>query len=154
MEIAEFQALLKKVTDTIVGKEVGPALGEQLNKEFPAESAVFKDIAAACKTGISEGWLCENEHGGIKYGRPIKPTDDLAGCSVDVVLMNKLKGPHHKHPNGEIDMCIPIEGDAKFDGKGAGWVVYGANTSHSPTVTDGEAIVLYLLPGGAIEFTR
>ncbi|MCW9033412.1 MAG: DUF4863 family protein [Rhodospirillales bacterium] len=154
MTVDEFQALLKKVTTSIEGKTVDAALGEQLNKEFPADSAEFQAIAAGCKTGIEEGWLCENEHGGIRYGRPIKPTDDLAGCSVDVVLMKDLKGPHHKHPNGEIDMVIPTQGDAKFDGKGAGWVVYGPDTAHNPTVTDGEAIVLYLLPGGAIEFTR
>lgn len=35
-----------------------------------------------------------------------------------------------------------------------GWLVYGAGTAHDPTVTGGRALVLYLLPGGAIEFTR
>ena len=42
---------------------------------------------------------------------------------------------------------------ARFDGHGAGWVVYGPGSAHSPTVTGGRALVLYLLPQGAIEFT-
>jgi hypothetical protein len=77
-----------------------------------------------------------------------------ADCSVDVVEMESVKGPHHRHPNGEIDMIMPISPGAKFDGHGAGWLVYGPDTAHNPTVTEGKALVLYLLPGGAIEFTR
>ena len=67
--------------------------------------------------------------------------------------MNNIVGPHHRHPKGEIDMIMPLSGEAKFDGVSQGWLVYGPNSDHSPTVTDGEAIVLYLLPDGAIEFT-
>ncbi len=32
--------------------------------------------------------------------------------------------------------------------------VYEPETAHYPTVTDGKAIVLYLLPDGEIDFTR
>ncbi|MNL76803.1 hypothetical protein D3C87_2028270 [compost metagenome] len=49
---------------------------------------------------------------------------------------------------------MPLTGDARFDGHGAGWLVYGPGSAHRPTVTQGRALVLYLLPGGAIEFTR
>jgi len=31
-------------------------------------------------------------------------------------------------------------------------VVYGAGSEHVPTVTDGAMLILYFLPGGAIEF--
>lgn len=95
--------------------------------------------------------MCEREQGGIKFGRVIKEID---GFSVDVVHMTDVVGPHHRHPNGEIDMVMPIDGAAEFDGHGAGWVVYGADSAHKPTVSGGAALVLYLLPGGAIEFTR
>ena len=47
----------------------------------------------------------------------------------------------------------PAVATARFDGHGAGWVVYGPGSAHSPTVTGGRALVLYLLPQGAIEFT-
>jgi hypothetical protein len=68
--------------------------------------------------------------------------------------MNDCVGPHHSHPNGEIDLVMPLEGDARFDGHAAGWVVYPADSAHFPTVSGGRALVLYLLPGGSIEFTR
>jgi len=49
---------------------------------------------------------------------------------------------------------MPLSPSAKFDGRGAGFLVYPAGSAHSPTVTGGKALVLYLLPEGAIEFTR
>jgi len=33
-------------------------------------------------------------------------------------------------------------------------VVYGPGSAHRPTVRGGKALVLYLLPAGAIEFTK
>jgi hypothetical protein len=78
----------------------------------------------------------------------------LHGFSVDVVDMKDIAGPHHTHPNGEIDLIMPIDGDATFDERPAGWCVYGPGTAHRPTVAHGRALVLYLLPQGAIEFTR
>ena len=51
-------------------------------------------------------------------------------------------------------MIIPESPDAKFDGQGQGWTVYEADSEHYPTVTDGKAIILYLLPAGEIDFTR
>ncbi len=95
--------------------------------------------------------MSDTEAGGIKYGRVIR---ELDGFSVDVVQMKEVAGPHHRHPTGEIDMIMPVRGAAKFDGHGVGWVVYGPDTAHRPTVSDGEALVLYLLPGGEIDFTR
>ena len=67
--------------------------------------------------------------------------------------MADIKGPHHVHTTGEIGAIMPISGDAKFDGMPEGWYVYGPGSAHHPTVTDGDAYVLYLLPDGAIEFT-
>ncbi len=151
MAIEEFQALLSKVTTLVAGEILGDPLAEKLNINFPPDSRVFKDIQQACISAIAEGWMCKHENGGIKFGRVVK---NLDGFSIDVVLMNNVVGPHHRHPNGEIDMIMPLSSGAKFDGIGKGWLVYGPNSDHSPTVTDGEAIVLYLLPDGAIEFTR
>lgn len=68
--------------------------------------------------------------------------------------MADLAGPHHVHPNGEIDLIMPLTAGATFDGHPAGWCVYGPGTAHRPTVAHGRALVLYLLPEGAIEFTR
>jgi hypothetical protein len=65
-----------------------------------------------------------------------------------------VAGPHHTHPLGEIDLIMPMDADARFDGHGAGWLVYPAGSAHPPTVTGGRALVLYLLPEGRIDFTR
>ena len=150
----EFQTLLAPVAARIRGKTLDKALQSDLNQAFPADGETFKVIQRACHDAIAAGWMCNREAGGIRYGRVVKANDALSGCSVDVVEMENLKGPHHRHPNGEIDMIMPISAGAKFDGQGAGWLVYGPDSAHHPTVSDGKALVLYLLPEGAIEFTR
>ena len=61
-------------------------------------------------------------------------------------------GPQHRHGNGEVDLCFTTRGDARFDGHAQGWVVYPPGSVHVPTVTQGEMLILYFLPGGAIEF--
>ncbi len=152
--IDQLQALLKTVTDFMGDSPLDQALEDRLNAKFHADSDTVKAITAACHSGIDAGALCQHEAGGIKFGRAIKPTSELGGCSVDVVYMNNVKGPYHVHPRGEIDLLIPIAADAKFDGRSCPWQVNGAGSQHAPTVTDGDALVLYLLPNGEIEFTR
>jgi hypothetical protein len=73
---------------------------------------------------------------------------------VDVVDMDNVAGGHHRHPTGEIDLVMPVSATATFDGRGAGWLVYEPGSAHVPTVAGGRALVLYLLPQGAIEFTK
>jgi len=149
-----FTDAVSTITTRIAGKAIDGDLQSFLDESFPPGGEAFDDLAELCRQGIDEGWLCDSEHGGIKYGRIIEQGPDTSGFSVDVVLMDDLRGPYHGHPNGEIDMIIPESADARFDGKGQGWMVYAPDTEHYPTVTDGKAIVLYLLPGGAIDFTR
>jgi hypothetical protein len=149
-----FQALIAQVTGAIAGEALDKRLEARLNERFPPGGEVFEAIASACAEAVAGGWMCEREHGGIRFGRVIKPGADTHGFSVDVVDMNDVVGPQHAHPNGEIDMIMPLEGDAKFDGHGRGWLVYEPGSVHRPTVSGGRGYVLYLLPQGAIEFTR
>lgn len=149
-----FRELIVNITGRIAGKPLDEQLEVELNALFPAGGAEYRAVFEACRAAIAAGWMCQREAGGIKYGRVIKPDPETAGFSVDVVDMDGVEGPHHRHPNGEIDLIMPLTGQAKFDGRGAGWLVYGPGSAHSPTVSDGRALVLYLLPGGAIEFTR
>lgn len=148
----EFESLIGSVTQSLKGKPLDEDLAEFLNEAFPPTGEIFQSIKKACHQAIADGWMCKYEAGGIRYGRVIKPKEELEGFSVDVVHMNDIKGPEHVHPNGEIDMVMPITPSALFDGHGEGWCVYSPNSSHFPTVTNGEALVLYLLPDGAIEF--
>ncbi|OIR07091.1 hypothetical protein GALL_106780 [mine drainage metagenome] len=149
-----FSRLISQVTRKIAGRPLDAALAGFLEAEFPASGAIFQDIFEACQAGIEAGWMCAREAGGIKYGRVLKPTAATDGFSVDVVEMEEVAGPHHRHPKGEIDMIMPLAGTPKFDGHGRGWFVYGPGSAHPPTVAGGRALVLYLLPDGAIEFTK
>ncbi len=146
----DFQDLVAPVTLAVQGRVLDSGLAADLNERFPATGLDFQAIQAACAAGIAAGWMCAREQGGIRFGRVIK---DVGGYSVDVVEMADVAGPHHRHPNGEIDMIMPIDRSAQFDGHGAGWVVYGPDSAHQPTVRGGKALVLYLLPGGAIDFS-
>ena len=119
-----------------------------------ATSSTFAELKAAFEAGVAAGWLCDREGGGIRYGRIFKAGPDLHGFSVDVVDMQDIAGPHHTHPLGEIDLVMPLQGDACFDGRPAGWLVCPPGSAHRPTVSQGRALVLYLLPDGQIQFTR
>jgi len=153
MSKTEFEAKMRAVTAAIEGLAIDAGLAARLDELFPAGGEAFAAIESLCHKGVAEGWLCQHENGGVHYSRPIKPSPETAGFSVDIVKMKDLKGPYHGHPNGEIDMVMPIDGGAKFDGHGAGWCVYEPGSRHYPAVSDGEALVLYLLPEGAIDFT-
>jgi len=152
MSKQQFQSMIAEITEAIAGKTLDKALERELNERFPADSEPFHAIERACHAAVEAGWMCDREAGGIKYGRVIDAGPKTHGFSVDVVHMHDVKGPYHRHPNGEVDMIMPISEEAEFDGHGAGWCVYGPDTAHHPTVTDGKALVLYLLPDGAIDF--
>ncbi len=154
MSEADLRQQITELTDAIDGRALDQSLQDWLNENWGADSNRFARLGALCRQGVEEGWLCQHEAGGIRYGRVFKPADDLRRFSVDVVEMDDVVGPHHSHPNGEIDLVMPSEGEARFDGHGAGWVVYPPGSAHHPTVSGGRALVLYLLPEGSIEFSR
>ena len=148
-----FRSLVSAITGEIAYQKLDAALGVRLNREHPAGGPTYEAIRAACAAGIASGWVCNREADGIRYGRVIKPGPETHGFSVDVVDMKSCAGPHHVLPIGEIVLVMPVEGPATFDGCSAGWKVYEPGSDHFPTVRDGRALVLYLLPEGAIEFT-
>ncbi len=150
----QFQHLIASLTAEIAALPLNSDLAAHLNGRHGTASPLYKNIFEACKAGVKDGWMCKHEGGGIRYGRVIKATDATHGFSVDVVDMDNIAGPHHVHPEGEIDLIMPLTEGAQFDGHPAGWCVYGPGSAHAPTVTTGRALVLYLLPQGAIQFTQ
>ena len=154
MSPAEFREQIAQLTTQLAGRPLDVDLDAWLNAEHGVDSATYRQLKQACMAGVAEGWLCEREGGGVRYGRIFKSADDLHGFSVDVVDMADIAGPHHAHPNGEIDLIMPLDEGAQFDGRPAGWLVCPPGSAHQPTVTHGRALVLYLLPQGSIEFTR
>ena len=132
----------------------GTKLADRLLRELPITGPVVAAVRTAAMAGVREGWLCDRENAGVRFSRPFKPTDATAGYSVDAVVMDRIAGPKHTHTNGEINLCFTEEGDAKFCGHREGWVVFPRGSTHGPVVTDGRMLILYFLPGGAIQFHR
>jgi len=149
-----FREQIAELSAQLAGRPLDAHLDTWLNTQHGVGSSTFEQLKQSCETGVSEGWLCDREGGGIRYGRIFKPAPDLHGFSVDVVDMMDIAGPHHTHPNGEIDLIMPLDAGAQFDGRAAGWLVCPPGSAHRPTVTGGRALVLYLLPEGSITFTR
>ena len=154
MDASDLHVALQPITAQLAGRALDRELQDWLNATYPADGEVFAQVRAVCQAGVGDGWLCQREAGGIRFGRVFKPDLALQGFSVDVVSMTDVVGPYHVHPNGEIDLIMPLDAHARFDSHGAGWLVYPPGSAHPPTVAGGTALVLYLLPAGAIEFTR
>ena len=107
-----FHQLVADLAGQIAGRPLDQDLDRWLNSQHGAGSPSFETLKQACIDGVAEGWLCDREGGGIRYGRVFKAEDALGRFSVDVVDMRDIAGPHHTHPNGEIDLIMPLEGDA------------------------------------------
>lgn len=148
-----FDSRIAELVAAMAERELDGSLAEFLNTRYGPDSEWFREVKDTCRQAVADGWMCDREAGGIRYGRVTRAHESAGRFSVDVVSMSDCKGPYHLHPEGEIDMVMPLDDDACFDGHGAGWVVYPAGSAHYPTVTGGHALVLYLLPSGSIEFT-
>jgi hypothetical protein len=153
MSAETFSMLLSGIAARLEGVPLDDRMADFLKAEYPADGEDFAALAALCAEGERDGWLMSREAGGIRFGRAIKPGGATGSFSVDVVRMKDVKGPHHVHPEGEIGAVIPIAGHPHFDDFAPGWYVYPPGSEHHPTVSGGEAYVVYLLPEGAIEFT-
>jgi len=129
-----------------------------LDDPVAARAILERDAAPAGKTvqavrttaleGARAGWLLPKEAGGVRFGRVAK---DLDGFSVDAVW-SAGAGPRHRHPRGEIDLLFAVEGEPRFDGNAPGWAVYAPGSEHVPGVLGGTMLILYFLPGGAIDW--
>ena len=153
MSAQTLQQELASLTAELAGRPLDAELERWLNAQHGAGSASYARLRALCELGVAQGWLAQREGGGLRYGRIFKPSEALQDFSVDVVDMKDIAGPHHVHPLGEIDLIMPIDPQATFDGRPAGWLVCPPGSAHRPTVAQGRSLVLYLLPQGRIEFT-
>ncbi|MBI2377318.1 MAG: DUF4863 family protein [Deltaproteobacteria bacterium] len=151
MSKERFAALLGPVIQAVTRMDLSKADAvDELAHQFPIESPGLKELATLFEAGVAEGWLCGREANGVRYSRFKKASSPL-DVSIDAVRMDQ-PGPGHTHPNGEVDVCFPVRGDPRFDGRPAGWTVYPPGSWHVPTVTGGLMNILYFLPGGAITF--
>ena len=152
MDMQSFADQVRPLAEALRGISLDDAdqARSAVEQAAPIDGELVQSIREAAMVGAEEGWLLPNEKGGVHFGRVAK---DLAGFSVDAVRMDG-PGPKHRHPRGEIDLCFAVDGEPAFDGKPQGWVVYGEDSAHVPTVRDGTMLILYFLPGGEIEWLR
>jgi hypothetical protein len=144
-----FAAKLAEFTRRLIGIDLqAPDAAAEVERRLPFAGEDVGALRAAALAGRDAGWLLPKQNAGIRFGRAVRDSD---GFSVDAVLMDR-PGPRHRHPNGEIDLCFATRGEPRFDGHPEGWVVYPPDSVHVPTVAGGEMLILYFLPGGAIEF--
>ena len=130
-----------------------PGACASLERHFPFSGERVSSLGAALCRAKEAGQICDKGTEDLRYSRLFKASDDTSHLSADAVWM-RVPGPHHAHPQGEIDLCFATEGTPLFDGRPPGWTVYPPGSSHRPTVTGGAMMILYLLPGGAITFSR
>jgi len=122
-------------------------LTRRLDPEGPDGQAVTQALQAllAAEKIATRGELP------VRWGRVSKASPETGDFSIDVVHMNGA-GPKHTHGRGEINFCVALSGEPTFDGHGPGWVVLPPESTHVPTVAGGEMLIVYLLPGGVVEF--
>ena len=124
-----------------------------LEGRFPFSGERITGLGAALCDAKEAGEICQHGTDDLRYSRLFKASEDSRDMSADAVWM-RVAGPHHTHPQGEIDLCFVTDGAPLFDGRPPGWTVYPPGSSHRPTVSGGAMMILYLLPGGEIAFTR
>ena len=146
--IDTFLPLCRAAADVDFGAEDATA---QLNERFGYESEEGRAFVEAFKALHAAGEVADRGELPVEWGRVSKATEETLGFSLDVVHMNGA-GPDHVHPTGEASFCVPLEGEPEFEGTRSGWHVLPPGSSHIPLVTGGRMLIVYLLPGGEMEF--
>ena len=129
------------------------AARRELESRFDPHGEEGQALAKQLQGLLAEGRICENGEMPVKWGRVTKATDESLGFSIDVVHMNGA-GPRHRHPKGEVNFCVPLDGTPAFEEQTVGWVVMAPDSVHVPKVDGGEMLIVYLLPGGEMEFLK
>ena len=145
--------LLRPVIEAAAEDRWDAALARRLNAELPADGEAFRALEALCDAGIESGCMGLQGEPQRKGARVIEPGPETHGLSVDVVQLVDFAGPHHRHPGGEICAIFAARPAGRFDGHPRGWAVYPPGSEHVPAATGGRVRILFLLPGGRIEYT-
>ena len=125
----------------------------ELTRRFDPKGKAARELHAALGQLLATGKIAERGEPPVKFGRVAKVGPDTRGFTIDVVHMSG-PGLEHRHPNGEVNYCIALDGAPRFDGHPPGWVVFPPESQHVPTVAGGTMLIVYLLPAGAIEFKK
>jgi hypothetical protein len=123
----------------------------ELARRFDPAGPKAAELNRALVALLDERKIADRGEPPVRWSRVAKSTPETLGFSIDAVEMNG-PGPHHMHPSGEVNWCVPLEGDPRFEGTRTGWVVMPPGSDHVPAVSGGRMLIVYLLPEGRIEF--
>ena len=149
--IETFRPLLDAASDLDVSDPL--AAKDELLRRFDPSGDAAGALRAKLVALLEEGKIADNGELPVRWGRVAKASEETSNLSIDVVHMNGA-GPRHRHPEGEINYCIALEGQPTFEGQPPGWVVMPSDSTHVPTVAGGTMLIVYLLPQGKIEFLK
>lgn len=150
--LANIRDQLRPLTKWLNGRKLNKQLSRDLGRRFPMSDPNIVKLLNSLREGFGAGRLGKRVDPKTVYQHIADAAAEHSQYSIDAVVLTNVKGGRHRHPRGEIDLVIPLQDEARFDGKGEGWLVYPPNSRHSPTVTGGSAIVLFLLPNGEMAF--
>lgn len=125
----------------------------ELERRLDPRGETARNLGAGLRTLLDSGKIADRGAPPVRWSRVAKAGPETRDLSIDVVLMTGA-GPRHGHPGGEVNFCLALEGTPRFDGQEPGWVVFPPGSSHVPTVEGGTMLIVYLLPGGQIEFDK
>lgn len=144
-----FQPLLEAAAGVDPGD---PATARDLlTRRLDPDGERGREVGRQLLALYAEGQLAQRGAPPVRWGRVAAAGPETRDFSIDVVVMDGA-GPRHRHPNGEINFCVPMDGSPSFVGQPPGWVVVAPGSEHVPEVEGGTMLIAYLLPGGAIEF--
>jgi hypothetical protein len=145
----------RPLVDAAAGLELGdPAAARaELQRRLDPRGAAAQKVGDELRGLLAAGKIADRGAPPVRWSRVAKAGPETREQSIDVVLMTGA-GPGHRHPGGEVNFCVALDGEPKFDGQEPGWVVFPPGSSHVPTVAGGTMLIVYLLPGGQIEFDR
>jgi hypothetical protein len=147
------KAALIPLCRTIAGLDLADPAAAKAALDRAHPIAALGEVIALLKAAQAEGWLTPRRATPtLTFGRLAKAGPETAELGIDVVHMSG-RGAEHVHPRGEVDLCFVDGGGAPmFCGNPAGWTVLPPASRHVPEVTGGTMLIVYFLPGSAIEF--
>src|SRR5437763_15991626 len=99
----------RPLIDAAVGLDLSdPASAEsELRRRFDPKSSAAEALNANLRALLDAGRIAERGELPVKYGRVAKAGESTSSFSIDVVHMSGA-GPHHRHPEGEINYCVVL----------------------------------------------
>lgn len=98
MDVERFREVIAPLTEAIGGTVIDQHLAAELERRFAPGGEALPTIEAACHEAVAAGWGCREGGAGRRVGRVIEPGPKSGGLGVDVVDLEDIVGPHHRHP--------------------------------------------------------